>query len=113
MVGRLTLQRSWRLTELFKCKRPRSAMPLRSILSCFALIVVLRSSILCDGHSEEAEAEMEIPAVPGSHHLSRVGSGLKRETAPSTRPGSLTFTHDQTGDLHSTKGEFYFPYYAS
>ncbi|XP_012719239.2 uncharacterized protein LOC105927152 [Fundulus heteroclitus] len=79
-------------------------MPLRSIFSCVALTVILRSSILCDGRSDEAnKAAVERAAVQGSVHLSRVGSGLKRESAASTRPGSLSFTDDPKGDLNSTK----------
>ncbi|XP_008407952.1 uncharacterized protein LOC103465133 [Poecilia reticulata] len=70
-------------------------MPLRSILSYFALIIVLRSCTVCAGLSGEAEEERPA-AVPGSHHLSRVGSGRKGE------PGSLTFTYDQKGDFNST-----------
>ncbi|XP_014908838.1 uncharacterized protein LOC106960312 [Poecilia latipinna] len=71
-------------------------MPLRSILSYFALTIVLRSCTVCAGLSGEAEEERPA-AVPGSHHLSRVGSGRKGE------PGSLTFTYDQKGDFNSTK----------
>ncbi|XP_005807379.1 uncharacterized protein LOC102233679 isoform X2 [Xiphophorus maculatus] len=70
-------------------------MPLRSILSYFALTIVLRSCVVCDGLSGEAEEERPA-AVPGSHHLSRVGSGRKGE------PGSLRFSYDQKGDFNST-----------